>query len=89
MPERKALMCQPVAFEGYVVPGGLPEKCSECGQPVWVSPSSLLILHDNPGTIILCVPCAIAQMEGDGELKIEDITPAQAEEIKEYLKEMR
>ncbi len=84
MPERKALMCQLVSFRGYVVPGSLPEKCSKCGGPVWVSPSSLLILHDNPGIEILCMPCALVKMEKDKEFEIEGITPAQADEIREY-----
>jgi len=87
MPERKTLVCMPVSFKGYVVPGGLPEKCSKCGELVWVSPSSLLILHDNPGIETLCIPCTLAQMKKDGEFEIEGITPAQAEEIGEYLRE--
>ncbi len=84
MPERKTLMCQLVSFRGYVVPGSLPDKCSKCGQPVWVSPSSLLIMHDNPGIENLCIPCALAQMKKDKEFEIEGITPAQAGEIREY-----
>lgn len=85
MPEKKALMCQPISFRGYVVPGSLPEKCSKCDGLVWVSPSSLLALHDNPEMKILCMPCTIEQMKKDGEFEIEGITPAQVEEIKEYL----
>jgi len=87
MPEGKTLMCMPASFKGYVVPGGLPDKCSRCRQPVWVSPSSLLIMHDNPGIEVLCMPCAVAQMKKDGEVEIGAITPAQAEEIEEYLKQ--
>jgi len=56
MPERKTLMCQPASFRGYVVPGRLPDKCSKCGQPVWVAPSSLLALHDNPEMKIFVWP---------------------------------
>ena len=85
MPESKSLVCMPASFKGYVVPGGLPEKCSKCGELVWVSPSSLLILHDNSGIEILCVPCTLAQMKKDGEFEIEGINPAQAEEIREYM----
>ncbi|KKL78846.1 hypothetical protein LCGC14_2020730, partial [marine sediment metagenome] len=83
--ERGALMCQPVSFRGYVVPGSLPDKCSKCGGLAWVSPSSLLILHDNPGIEILCMPCALAKMEKDPEFEIQGVTPAQTEEILEYL----
>jgi len=34
---------------------------------------------------ILCTPCALAQMKEDKQFEIEAITPAQAEEILEYL----
>ncbi len=85
MPEKKYLMCWPVSLEGYVPPGYLQDKCSKCGQAVWVSPSSWLILHDNPGMEILCIPCALEQMERDKHFELEDITPAQAEEILECL----
>jgi len=85
MPERKTLICMPAYFEGYVPPGGLQDKCSKCGQSVWVALSSWLIMHDNPGMKILCQPCALAQMKEDKQFKIEAITPAQAEEILEYL----
>jgi len=85
MPERKTLICVPASFEGYVTPGSLPDKCAKCEQPVWVSPSSLLILHDNPGIEILCMPCALAKMEKDPEFEIQGVTPAQTEEILEYL----
>ena len=85
MPERKTLISMPVSLEGYAPPGSLQDKCSKCGQPVWVSPSSWLIMHDNPGMEILCMPCALAQMKQDKHLEIEGITPAQAEEILEYL----
>jgi len=85
MPERKTLMCQPVSSRGYVVPGSLPGKCSKCSRAVWVSPSSLLILHDNPGIEILCMPCALAKIEKDKHPEIADITPAQADELQEYL----
>jgi len=84
MPETKALICMPASFNGYVVPGSLPNKCSKCGQPVWVSPSSWLICHDNPGIAIFCTLCALAQVKKAKHPKIEAITPAQAEEIEEY-----
>lgn len=84
MPETKVLICKPTASEGCVVPGTLPDKCSKCGQPVWVSPSSFFIMQDNPGIAILCIPCAVAHIKKAKHPKIEDITPAQAEEIEEY-----
>ncbi len=85
MPEMKVLACRPISLEGPGIPGRLPDKCSECGQAVWVSPSSWLIMHDNPEIIILCMPCAIAEMKKDEQIKVQGLTPAQAEEIEEYL----
>jgi len=89
MPERKTLISTPVPLGGYVPLGGLQDKCSKCGQPVWVSPSSWLILHDNPEMKILCMPCALAQMKEDKQFEIEAITPAQAEEVDEYFRKVR
>jgi len=85
MPEIKTLISVPVSFEGYAPPGSLQDKCSKCGQAVWVAPSSWLIMHDNPGMVILCMPCALVKMKEDKQFEIEGITPAQAEEILEYL----
>ena len=89
MPERKTLISTPVSLGGYVPPGNLQDKCSKCGQAVWVAPSSWLILHDNPGMVILCMPCALVKMKEDKQFEIEGITPAQAEEIEEYLRKVR
>ncbi|GAH00012.1 unnamed protein product [marine sediment metagenome] len=75
----------PASFRGYVVPGGVLDKCSKCGQLVWVSPSSLLIMHDNPGMDILCTLCSLTKIKKDKEFEIADITLAQAEEFEEYL----
>lgn len=85
MPEEKILICKPVSFPGYVTPGSLPGKCSQCGKPVWIAPSSWVLLHDNPEMQIECVCCVFAQgpIEADA---IEDLNPAQLEEIEEYVR---
>ena len=88
MPDKKALICTLTSSGGYVVPGSLLDKCSKCRQPVWVSPSSLLIMHDNPGMDILCTLCSPTKMMKDGEFEIEAITPAQTEEIDEYFRKV-
>ena len=41
MPEIKTLISVPVSFGGYAPPGSLQDKCSKCGQTVWVAPSIL------------------------------------------------
>lgn len=83
VPEQKILICWPVSFPGYVVPGSLPMKCRECDKPVWVSPASMLLLHDNPEMTILCEPCVFAHM-ATHEGTIDALTPAQIEEIEEF-----
>lgn len=86
MPEQTVLVCKPVGSPGYVVTGSLPLKCRECSQPVWVSPASMLLLHDNPEVIILCKSCGFAHMATHDGV-IEDLTPAQLEEIEEYVRD--
>ncbi|GAH61337.1 unnamed protein product, partial [marine sediment metagenome] len=44
-----------------------------------------LLLHDNPGMPIRCMPCAFADMATQ-EGTIADLTPAQLEEIEEGLR---
>lgn len=85
MPEQTMLICKLVNSPGYVVPGALPMKCHECDKSVWISPSSMLWLHDNPEMQIRCMPCAFAHIATHGGA-VEDLTPAQLEEIEEYLK---
>jgi len=82
MPEEKILICKPFSSPSFVM-GSLPGKCSQCGQPVWIAPSSWVLLHDNPGMVILCKACGFANIAKDkGE--IQEPTPAQVEEIQEY-----
>jgi len=88
MPEENALICKPISSPGYVVPGSLPGKCSQCGKSVWIAPSSWLLLHDNPGMVILCKACGFASMEKHGGI-IEAPSPAQREEIQEYTRGRR
>lgn len=83
MPEEKILICKPISRPGYVVLGSMPSKCGQCGQPIWVSPSSMLLLHDNPDTKLRCLPCTLAHMETHPGT-IAPLTPSQREEIEEY-----
>lgn len=85
VPEKKVLISNRVSYPGYVVPGSLKDRCSRCGEWVWISPSSLLILHDNPGMGILCAECGLEGIATEPS-KIDLPTPAQLDEIAEYLK---
>lgn len=86
MPEQTVLICRPMSYAGYVVPGSLPMRCANCDTGVWVSPASMLIVCDDPGMIILCQNCGtkcMAKCPGP----IEPPTPAQLEEIEEYVRD--
>jgi len=79
------LVCRAVEPTGHVVSGSLPMKCHECNKAVWVSPSSMLLLHDNPQMQINCESCAFSHMSSHkGPMKRMDLTPGQMEELEEY-----
>ncbi|MBA7506093.1 hypothetical protein ES706_04773 [subsurface metagenome] len=79
-------MCRRTTTPGYVVPGSLPDRCSKCGARVWVAPSSWLILHGREDMRIKCLQCVLADFDFvSGTL--EDLSQAQLEEVKEYLRE--
>lgn len=87
MPEEQILICRAVNPPGYVVLGSLPMKCHECNKAVWVSPASMLLLHDDPKMQIKCMSCAFAHMSSHkGTSEIIDLTQAQMEEIEEYIR---
>lgn len=91
MPEQKTLICTRISDKGYVTPGSLPGRCSECGERVVISPSSWLIMADSPGMILICLHCFPAYLkEHPGPAQAP--TPAQREEIAEanrFFKERR
>ena len=83
---REILVCSPVSQDGTAIPGAVKEACKDCGRPVWVSSSSLLLIHDHPGMIVLCPVCALIQVSETKNLIIRiQPTPAQLEEIEEAL----
>lgn len=82
MPEAEIMICLPVSSPGYVVPGSVPMNCSRCGRAIWVSPSSLVILHDNPQIDVQCSTCVFADITPTATF--ESPTPAQMQEIEEY-----
>lgn len=85
MPKCDTLISTRVSRCPYVVPGSVKVKCSICGELVWLSPSSLSFLHSDPEIETLCMECGSKRVEAKpGE--IQPPTPAQLDEIKEYLK---
>jgi len=77
--EKTVLICMPINFNGYVVPGSLKVKCDRCSELVWVAPSGWLV----PNKDIICWHCGFAEMEKEGTTTVR-VTPAQLEEIEEY-----
>lgn len=86
--EHTVLICKPVAAPGYVVPGSLPTRCSQCGQGTWIAPSGMILLHDNPEMEVVCLVCGADMMREHPE-PIEPPTPAQLVEIQEALEQRR
>lgn len=82
MEKHTILICKLANTPGYVVPGSLPLRCAWCGQRVWVSPASMILLHDNPNTDLVCIACVTDKIELLPE-HFEPLTPAQLEEIEE------
>ena len=60
------------------VPGCTKPACSECGQPVWLSPATAAHVADKPHRIC-CAECVAK--EADPDTQVMAPTPAQIEEI--------
>lgn len=82
-PEVDILLCRAQDRPGPLVPGSLPGSCSGCGRGIWIAPSSIIMMHDNPGTLTLCLSCAGRCMAAHGGTVI-PLTPAQLEERPEW-----
>jgi hypothetical protein len=86
--ESAILICQLVSHGSPIIPGSIKDICSKCGEPVWVSPSSLLLQHDNPGVPIYCVGCTLKLPHTwlvDAE--IVPFNSAQIADLEEYLQQ--
>lgn len=76
------LLCLPCnARATYIVPGAVQRNCSVCEQAVWVSPSAFPLAKEMS---LICVPCSFARKKG-GPITVENLTPAQIAEMKEWL----
>ena len=60
------IVCPPVA-EARGLPGGVVKKCQECWQDVRMARSGQALLKRFPALRILCIPCALPNIEEAGE----------------------
>lgn len=74
--------CGPVAWvrEAPLLPGTGTTQCRGCSDEVYVSPSTVKFLVDEPRAVVLCIPCAqkLEAVEGRGTWAS---TAAQREEL--------
>ena len=65
------------------VPSGCVKMtCTDCDVMIWVSPSSLIIMHDEDVELV-CMACAGAKKHDAGGINLRPPTDGQKEEIKE------
>lgn len=62
------------------VGGSLPTSCATCGTDLVISPATKSSLP--PDAIVLCFPCAIAEMRLHDHVEVRGPTPAQLKELK-------
>lgn len=87
MAHKKVLVCTPLNEEPTAAPGDIKMACAECGELVWISPSSWTILHDNPGTEVICTGCASKLQATARTVRTHKPTPSQLDEIEERLED--
>jgi hypothetical protein len=80
--EGTVLICKPVDFPGYIVPGSITRECAECGRLIILAPSGQDIIKDNPGSYALCWLCGAKFIE-EHPGKLQPPTSAQREEIRQ------
>lgn len=54
----------PAAVKGTVIP------CHHCLQQCWLAPSSSKLLEDQPGLLVLCIPCGQVVAAADDDPKV-------------------
>lgn len=57
-------------------------NCSECDEPVWLSPASQEIVVDHNG-VIICTQC----IKFDKDAKLMELTEGQIQELKQHFKD--
>ena len=64
------IVCHPVADLAEPLPTATITQCLTCRGDVWIAPSSLEILAQAPRARVLCVPCALAEMDDAEDVQI-------------------
>lgn len=51
------IVCAPISRVPMPAPGSLRKECSECKEPVWVGPETLI--QAGRGAVLCCIGCAL------------------------------
>ena len=78
--EAPVIIANPIARGTNGIVGTTRGRCVECGQEVWLAPSSQSLIADQPKTMVLCTTCGFARAtEASGEARFEAAPGAFAE----------
>jgi len=67
--EDTLLVCMPVKeMLGEPVGGSVSMLCDECGQAIWVAPSSRMMLDQGDPFLLVCTRCAVKKVHTAGPL---------------------
>lgn len=71
----RLIVCVPCAQQPQVIAGTEARPCSYCAVPVWVAPSSRLLLETMPDARIVCNDCTVDLMEAhrDEDLQVSTV----------------
>ena len=69
------------------LPGSTKQPCSECGELVWASPSTL-VLQETEDAKLVCNQCHKV-IDPEGKVPFQDFTPAQRAEIETVIRLVR
>ncbi len=64
------IICWPVAWPGPTTESTIDDVCSECGQAIWVSGSSITYLFAHPDTTTVCLPCSQKGCDPDTPVRL-------------------
>lgn len=59
------------------IPGSIPAPCTKCGEPCWVSPTSIPMLA---AADVVCMQCGLPEIQKQTNVKFHSI-PGQAKEL--------